>query len=141
MPDGSLLDNATDKANALADLLDEIPSVKKIKKKLDQGVRLKDVGASPGAITVLRWVIGSCRAYLKETSPGEGVIRDVESQASSSMYRYHGHSYGPIRQFSFVVGSPEQEDNFKTEIAEARKSSKNCEKYPTILAFHGRSSS
>lgn len=87
---------------------------------------------------MLRWVIGSCRAYLKETKPGEGVIQDLSS-ASGQYDHYYGRATGPIKQFTFVVGSPEQEDRFKNEIAEARRKSTHCEKYPTILAFHGES--
>lgn len=107
----------------------------KIKTKLDRGVRLKDIGASPGAITVLRWVVGSCRAYLKETKPGEGVIEDQGKQHSG--IGHYGMATGPTRQFTFVVGSPQQEESFQNEIKEAQKKDANCKKYPTILAFHG----
>lgn len=42
-----------------------------------------------------------------------------------------------IRQFSFVVGDPEQEEAFAEEIREARKVKPSMGKYPTMLAFHG----
>lgn len=48
----------------------------------------------------------------------------------------HGVS-GTIRQFAFVVGSPEQESNFKKEIEQAKSTNPNAIKYPTLLAFHG----
>ena len=44
---------------------------------------------------------------------------------------------GTIRQFTFVVGSPEQESNFKQEIELAKKTNANVVKYPILLAYHG----
>jgi ubiquitin-conjugating enzyme E2 Q len=115
----------------LAELIYDIPTISSIKKHLDEGHKLKHLEASPGAITVLRWIVGSCRAYLKETKPGEGVLN-----ASIT-----AHSQGDrVRQFTFVVGSPEQEDNFKQEIIKAKAEKPSCEQYPTLLAFHGMSS-
>lgn len=131
-----MLDEVEDQSASLGALLDEIPSVRKIKEQLDQGSRLKDIGASPGAITVLRWVVGSCRAYLKETKPGEGVIG--QTAATRPIVYTNYNVAGPARQFTFVVGSPEQEENFQSEIEEAQKNDKNCVEYPTILAFHGQ---
>lgn len=94
----------------------------------------------PGALTVLRWVVGSCRAYLKETRPGEGVVNDPSQAAASNA---HAQAYGNvhsenIRQFSFVVGDPEQEDGFRKEIETAKKGKKGWGNYPTMLAFHGQ---
>lgn len=128
----------TDKPAALAELLERIPSVKEIKSKLESGARLQDVGAPPGAITALRWVVGSCRAYLKETKPGQGVVNDLTMKPN----RYAGYgstTADQVRQFTFVVGSPEQENCFKAEIKAAQKADKNCVAYPTMLAFHGMS--
>jgi ubiquitin-conjugating enzyme E2 Q len=111
-------------------LVDNIPLVSSIKQHLDEGGKLKDIEASPGAITVLRWIVGSCRAYLKETKPGQGVLNAINTS----------HVHGEIvRQFTFVVGSPEQEDNFKQEIVKAKAEKPSCEQYPTLLAFHGMS--
>ena len=111
----------------------------KIKQKLDEGVRLKDIGASPGAITVLRWVVGSCRAYLKETKTGEGVIEDQGKSGKSHVgIGHYRTAIGSTRQFTFVVGSPQQEEGFQNEIKEAQKKDANCKQYPTILAFHGK---
>lgn len=135
MEKGELLNTAEDKFTPLADLLNQIPSVREIKRKLNRGVRLKDVGASSGAITVLRWVIGSCRAYLQETKPGEGVIEEPKNPNATDP---RGLAVGQTRQYTFVVGSPEQEKNFQSEIAEAKKTNPNCKQYPTILAFHGQ---
>jgi ubiquitin-conjugating enzyme E2 Q len=114
----------------LAELIDKIPLISSIKQHLDDGGKLKNVEASPGAITVLRWIVGSCRAYLKETKPGQGVLNAINTS----------HVHGEVvRQFTFVVGSPEQEDNFKQEIVKAKAEKPSCEQYPTLLAFHGMS--
>lgn len=128
LPDGKLLDSASDQPAALAELIDNIPLVSSIKQHLDEGGKLKDIDAPPGAITVLRWIVGSCRAYLKETKPGQGVLNAICT------------TQGPrdvVRQFTFVVGSPEQEDNFRQEIIIAKAEKASCEQYPTLLAFHG----
>lgn len=131
LEDGTLLDSSANQASALAELIDDIPLISAIKQHLDSGLKLKDIDASPGAITVLRWIVGSCRAYLKETKPGEGVLNAINSPAQAQ---------GEIvRQFTFVVGSPEQEDNFRQEIVKAKAEKASCEQYPTLLAFHGAS--
>jgi len=130
VPNGTLLDASPNQPAALAELIDNIPLVSDIKQHLDGGGKLKDIGASPGAITVLRWIVGSCRAYLKETKPGQGVLNAINTS----------HVQGEVvRQFTFVVGSPEQEDNFKQEIVKAKAEKASCEQYPTLLAFHGMS--
>jgi ubiquitin-conjugating enzyme E2 Q len=54
-------------------------------------------------------------------------------------YHHVAVSQSNIRQFSFVVGNPEQEAGFRREIEEAKKGKKTLEKYPTSLAFHGMS--
>jgi len=130
VPNGTLLDSSPNQPAALAELIDNIPLVSSIKQHLDDGGKLKDIGASPGAITVLRWIVGSCRAYLKETKPGQGVLNAIDTS----------HVQGEVvRQFTFVVGSPEQEDNFKQEIVKAKAEKASCEQYPALLAFHGMS--
>ena len=134
LPDGSLLDTVPDQANALADLIDTIPLISSIKSHLYSGFKLKDLDASSGAITVLRWIVGSCRAYLKETKPGEGVLNAIGSVRTAGLVEA-----GVVRQFTFVVGSPEQEDNFRQEIVKARGEKPSIEQYPTLLAFHGTS--
>ena len=91
----------------MAELIENIPLVSSIKLHLDSGLKLKHIDASPGAITVLRWIVGSCRAYLKETKPGEGVLNAIATAYATG---------DVVRQFTFVVGSTEQEDNFKQEI-------------------------
>lgn len=73
--------------------------------------------------------MGSCRAYLKETKPGEGVLNAAKTRTPGE----------EVRQFTFVVGSPEQEDNFRQEIVKAKAEKPSCEQYPTLLAFHGKS--
>jgi len=128
LANGTLLDASPYQPAALAQLIDNIPLVSSIKQHLDDGGKLKDIEASPGAITVLRWIVGSCRAYLKETKPGQGVLNAINTS----------HVQGEIvRQFTFVVGSPEQEDNFKQEIVKAKAEKASCEQFPTLLAFHG----
>jgi ubiquitin-conjugating enzyme E2 Q len=134
LPDGTLLDTAPDQANALADLINTIPLISSIKTHLDSGFKLKDLEASSGAITVLRWIVGSCRAYLKETKPGEGVLNATGGVRTPGVVEA-----GVVRQFTFVVGSPEQEDNFRQEIVKARSEKPSIEQYPTLLAFHGMS--
>ncbi|WRT66695.1 uncharacterized protein IL334_003656 [Kwoniella shivajii] len=131
IPAPQLLDElpAADQRRALAWLIGKLPRVSEIKATLDSGGKLKSIEAPPGAIGVLRWVIGSCRAYLKETKPGEGV-QDIKPSKEYSVVTN-------FKQFTFVVGSPEQETNFKNEIEMAQKADKNCQQYPSLLAFHG----
>jgi ubiquitin-conjugating enzyme E2 Q len=88
---------------------------------------------------VLRWVVGSCRAYLKEAKPGEGVLNSMANALYANTYGSYGSNVtaSAVRQFTFVVGSPEQETNFKKEIETAQSTHENCKAYPTILAFHG----
>jgi ubiquitin-conjugating enzyme E2 Q len=122
---GQLLDQSPQQHQDLAALIDSIPKISTIKTHLDGSLKLKDIDTSSGAITVLRWIVGSCRAYLKETKADEGVLNSGSGEV--------------LRQFLFVVGSPEQENNFKQEIVTARATKGNCERYPTLLAFHGTS--
>ncbi|WVQ77891.1 hypothetical protein IAR50_007596 [Cryptococcus sp. DSM 104548] len=123
---------------AVAWLIETLPRVSQIKAFLENGGKLKDLECPPGAIGVLRWVVGTCRAYLKEAKEGEGVTND---HAIDSQYNYSGTTTsGSVKQFTFVVGDPEQEVNFKQEIREAQTKNANCNTYPTILAFHGSSS-
>ncbi|WWC88980.1 uncharacterized protein L201_003895 [Kwoniella dendrophila CBS 6074] len=131
IPQSKLIDDLTDadQRRALAWLIEKLPRVSEIKAHLESGGKLKAIDAPIGSIGVLRWVVGSCRAYLKETKPGEGV-QDIKSQ--------NGHgSLGDLKQFTFVVGSPEQENNFKKEVELAKQGNKNCITYPSLLAFHG----
>lgn len=116
----------------MAELIENIPLVSSIKLHLDSGLKLKHIDASPGAITVLRWIVGSCRAYLKETKSGEGVLNAIATAYATG---------DVVRQFTFVVGSPEQEDNFRQEIVKAKLEKASCEQFPTLLAFHGMSPS
>lgn len=112
---------------ALEWLIDRLPPVSQIKKRLESGEKLNAMSAYPGAVGVLRWVIGSCRAYLRESRPGEGVLAPHSDDSADN-----------VRQFTFVVGSPEQETNFKQEIELAQLRNPNLAQYPTILAFHGK---
>ncbi|WVQ99753.1 hypothetical protein IAU59_006895 [Kwoniella sp. CBS 9459] len=134
-----------DQRRALVWLIDQLPKTSAIRSHLLSGHKLKSLDVPPGAIGVLRWVIGSCRAYLKEAKPGEGVqsLKGDDPQANniagaSFASQYYGSiPSGEIKQFTFVVGSPEQENNFKREIERAQAYSKNCRDYPTLMAFHG----
>ncbi|WVQ67429.1 uncharacterized protein L199_005626 [Kwoniella botswanensis] len=126
-----------DQRRALAWLIQQLPKVSEIKAHLERGGKLKSIDAPSGSIGVLRWVVGSCRAYLKETKPGEGV-QDISSASTTTPTQVtYGSLGGDLKQFTFVVGSPEQESNFKNEIELAKKENKNCKTYPTLLAFHG----
>ena len=95
-------------------------------------MKLKDIDAPSGSIGVLRWVVGSCQAYLKETQPGEGILAGGTSSSYVNPLMY---GLNNVKQFTFVVGSPEQEANFGAEIRIAQASDSNCKQYPTLLAF------
>lgn len=123
---------------ALVSLIECLPKVTEIQAHLKSGQPISKIKASPGAITVLRWVVGSCRAYLKEGRPGEGVVSDSSTPAPSQAAYYGGSmSSSNIRQFSFVVGNPEQETNFAKEISDASATKKSLDQHPTMLVFHG----
>ncbi|EIW65961.1 hypothetical protein TREMEDRAFT_74889 [Tremella mesenterica DSM 1558] len=115
--------------SALAWLIEQLPPVSQIKEHLNNGGLLKDIDAPAGSIGVLRWVVGSCRAYLKAAKPHEGVQNAPTVRP--------GEDSGCFRQFLFVVGSPQQESRFKEEVEKAQKNDKNCLQYPTLLAYHG----
>lgn len=134
---GSLLDELpqTSQRQALVWLIEKLPRVSEIKEHIARGGKLKDIDAPAGSIGVLRWVVGSCRAYLKETKSGEGVVNGASS--AGNPYRYYDDSTANMKQFIFVVGSPEQETSFKQEIELARSKKGVCKEYPTLLAFHG----
>ena len=138
LEESTLLDVVPNQRKALVWLIEALPKVSEIKAALENGKRLHDIEAPSGSIGVLRWVIGSCRAYLKETKPGEGVLNAMTENSWS-----HGRAAVVggqcIRQFTFVVGSPEIEEGFKGEIEKAKTTDANCKKFPTILAFHGES--
>ena len=131
--------------SALIKLIESLPTISSLKTSLDSGVPLtslvRNKAVSDGAITVLRWVICSCRAYLKEVKPGQGVVNNLDA-AASARYDPYGTLGGSgssetIRQFTFVVGDPEQEDRFRKEIEIAKLGKPSLEQYPTMLAFHG----
>lgn len=131
LPDGILLDQAPDQALSLAQLINTIPKISTIKTHLDAGGKLGQIETSPGAITVLRWIVGSCRAYLKETKEDEGVMNGTTNPHDTTSC---------LRQFLFVVGSPEQENNFRQEVDIAQAANRappELPRYPTLMAFHG----
>ncbi|ORX35603.1 hypothetical protein BD324DRAFT_609369 [Kockovaella imperatae] len=68
-----------DQRRAIAFLISCLPKVSEMKAAIDSGVKIKDLPAPPGAIGVLRWVVGSCRAHLKEVMPGEGALTPNDS--------------------------------------------------------------
>lgn len=130
---------------ALASLIESLPRISQLKSTLDDGRSLASLvrgqEVSEGAITVLRWVICSCRAYLKEVKPGQGVVNKSDAGYSARYSQYGGQALSSnIRQFTFVVGNPEQEDNFRKEIEKAKVTKPSLSTYPTMLAFHGESS-
>nr|XP_031859462.1 uncharacterized protein CI109_005108 [Kwoniella shandongensis]KAA5526534.1 hypothetical protein CI109_005108 [Kwoniella shandongensis] len=125
----TLFDDLPDQRNALVWLIDQLPKVSEIKAELESGKKLNKIEAPAASIAVLRWVVGSCRAYLKEAKPNEGVSNGFASATYGMSEK--------LKQFVFVVGSPEQESNFKSEVEAAQKADKNCAQYPTLLAFHG----
>ncbi|ODO08329.1 hypothetical protein L198_00053 [Cryptococcus wingfieldii CBS 7118] len=137
-----LLDDMSDEIvqrRSVAWLIEMLPRVSHIKAFLESGGKLKDIECPSGAIGVLRWVVGTCRAYLKETKEGEGVMND-HSQIDNRYNLPGTTTEGSVRQFTFVVGDPEQEVKFKQEIQTAQGQNPNCRTYPTILAFHGSAS-
>ena len=125
IPEVVLFDAITDQRKALVWLIEALPKISDVKVALERGQKLTDIQSPSGSIGVLRWVVGSCRAYLKETKAGEGVQRKVDKTTQT------------IQQFTFVVGSPQQESNFEEEVEKAQSRNPNCLQYPTILAFHG----
>lgn len=123
-------------------LIESLPRISEIKEHLEAGRTLSDLVrqriAHQSAIKVLRWVICSCRAYLKDNREGEGMINAEAAQGVQAMY--HGQTIVQetgFKQFRFVVGSPEQEDNFRKEIEVEKQTKPSLEQYPTLLAFHG----
>lgn len=139
--DGKLLDDTpeVERRPAILRLIEKLPKVSEIKAALESGAPLREIDAPAGSIGVLRWVVGSCRAYLKEAKPGEGVLNAMANARYANTYGSYGINVAAsaVRQFTFVVGSPEQEANFKAEIETAQSTHENCKAYPTILAFHG----
>lgn len=141
-----VIDECDNQKTALAWLVEQLPKVSDIKALLEQGYQLRDiktrkvnnrdVPVPAGSIGVLRWVVGSCLAYLKEVRPGEG----VRNGSSGTINLAHlGTGTETLRQFAFVVGSAEQEANFKAEIRAAQKADHRLAEFPTMLAFHGSS--
>ncbi|KAK8864709.1 hypothetical protein IAR55_001963 [Kwoniella newhampshirensis] len=128
LPKATLLDDLPNQRQALVWLIDQLPKVSKIKAQLEKGIKLAKIDTPTGSIAILRWVVGSCRAYLKETKPEEGIMGADRT------------GYTCLKQFTFVVGSPEQESNFRSEIVAAQEKDKNCRQYPTLLAFHASTS-
>ncbi|WVW84288.1 hypothetical protein I302_106319 [Kwoniella bestiolae CBS 10118] len=139
IPQPQLLDELSDpdQRRALAWLIEKLPRISEIKAHLESGGKLKSIEAPSGSIGVLRWLVGSCRAYLKETKPGEGVQDASSATSTTPSQAVYGGFGGDLKQFTFVVGSPEQESNFRNEIELAKKGNRNCVNYPTLLAFHG----
>ncbi|WVR06740.1 hypothetical protein IAU60_003775 [Kwoniella sp. DSM 27419] len=133
IPETKLIDElaAGTMREALVWLIDRVPKISGIRSHLLASNKLNTIEAPSGSIGVLRWVIGSCRAYLKETKPDEGVQVDQPSNVTVN------NLAGGIKQFTFVVGSPQQEKHFREEIEKAQAASTHCKSYPTLLAFHG----
>ena len=133
------LDDATCR-KAVAWLIESLPHVSEIKATLESGTKLAQIEAYPGAIGILRWVVASCRAYLKELRTGDGVLNDM--QHSSGRY-YSDFSSGSsqdsttFRQFAFVVDSPEKEAAFAQEVQKSH--GQRAADHPTMLVFHGGS--
>lgn len=127
---GKLLDQLAEPEQrpALAWLIEQLPRVSVMKERLDGGEKLSNLVPS-GSLGVLRWVIGSCRAYLKDVRPGDGIQIKGPLQA--------GQAAQHPRQFAFVVGSPEQESAFQEEIQKAQVAYARCREHPTMLVYHG----
>ncbi|WWD16977.1 hypothetical protein CI109_101411 [Kwoniella shandongensis] len=105
----TLFDDLPDQRNALVWLIDQLPKVSEIKAELESGKKLNKIEAPAASIAVLRWVVGSCRAYLKEAKPNEGVSNGFASATYGMSEK--------LKQFVFVVGSPEQEISNPTSIS------------------------
>lgn len=124
LPDPQLIDTLSSEQikPALVWLIEALPPVSVIKEFLDEGRKLSSIACPPGSIGVLRWAVGSCRAYLKEVKPDEG-IQGVKAD---------------VKQFTFVVGSPQQESNFSAEMQMAPSVNPSAARFPTMLAYHGQ---
>lgn len=127
----TLLDDlpAQQQRKAIAWLIEQLPRVSEIKSHFQTRSTLKQLSTCSGSIGIFRWVIASCRAYLRETKLGEDVLggRTTSVQPLGAS----------VRQFTFDMGSPEQETNFKEEIIKAQAASERLKEYSTISAFHG----
>jgi ubiquitin-conjugating enzyme E2 Q len=134
----TLLDDLPEaiRRRAITYLIECLPKISTIKSSLEAGTKLSDL-SNKGSIGILRWVIGSCRAYLRETKYGEGVLNAITDATDARPSHSYNGQIGAFKQFSFVVGSPEQEMRFKEEIEVAKRSNTNIALHPTILAFHG----
>ncbi|KAF9266711.1 hypothetical protein L218DRAFT_895759 [Marasmius fiardii PR-910] len=115
----------------IAQLIDSLPSIDDMRKHL---VRKRSPGKPrpklvecdptvlPAAWQVLRWIVGSCTAYLEEiTDPSEN-IRNIDRS---------------WRQYRFSVGAPDAEAKFKESVEKAQAVDVNCRQYPSLFAFHG----
>ena len=135
-----LLDlHPNEQRKAISFLIEALPKVSDIKSALEGGAKLKDIHAPPGSIGILRWVVGTCRAYLKEAKPGEGVVTPIKDNMAQVMgvYSQSQSAQQLFRQFTFVLGSPEQERDFRAEIGLAKAQNPQCQTHPTMLVFHG----
>ncbi|KAH6905576.1 hypothetical protein BKA70DRAFT_1372977 [Coprinopsis sp. MPI-PUGE-AT-0042] len=123
--------NKAEMRAVIAKLIDSLPSVEDMGKHLTRKVRagkskpkLNDIDPdiSPAAWLILRWIIGSCTAYIEEIVTGDERIKNLDPN---------------WRQFRLTVGAPDAEAKFKKEVEAAARKDSNAAQYPALYAFHG----
>ncbi|KAK1224011.1 hypothetical protein PQX77_013106 [Marasmius sp. AFHP31] len=115
---------------SIMELLDSLPSIDDMRKHLRKTGSSKskpklvecDPNVLPAAWGLLRWVVGSCTAYLEEITDPSECVQNID----------------PVwRQYRFSVGAPDAEARFKNEVEKAQAVDPNCIRYPSLFAFHG----
>ncbi|KAG7093449.1 hypothetical protein E1B28_007127 [Marasmius oreades] len=116
---------------SVAQLIDSLPGIDDMRKFLMRKRRTGkpvpklvdcDPTVIPAAWKILRWIVGSCTAYLEEITDPNECVRNIESS---------------WRQYRFSVGAPDAEAKFKASVEEAQATDTNCQQYPSLFAFHG----
>ncbi|KAL0572423.1 hypothetical protein V5O48_009541 [Marasmius crinis-equi] len=112
---------------SIVQLIDTLPSIDDMRKHLLQkhGARKSkpklvdcDPTVLPAAWQLLRWIIGSCTAYLDEIKDPSERIKNIDPA---------------WRQYRFSVGSPDAEARFKNAVEEAKAVDPNCHNFPSLF--------
>lgn len=120
------------KRDAIAALLDLLPSVSEMKKyllrKAQSALSAWVDRLSPAALGILRWIIASNRACILQVDDEEDIVNG--RKAEDRLYGMGGWA-----QFRFAMGAPDKERRFIQAVRET--TDRLHLKYPTLFAWHG----
>ncbi|EXU99505.1 poly(ADP-ribose) polymerase and ubiquitin-conjugating domain protein [Metarhizium robertsii] len=140
--------DADQRAIALTELLDNLPSVLQMRSYLlDEPGRMLSSWKriNPSALSLMRWIVASNTSYIVQDGPVPS--KDLaahssnENPRSAAMRKATSNLIRPLEngwmQFRFAQGSPEKEYAFLKTLQEMKSKNQSTAKPPSLFVWHG----